>query len=162
MAIGMLVVSTWNWFQKFTTPGKRYPHPTPTNMARNIHRVNNRSRKDNFFTGTVSSILFLLKKSLFWLKLLRSVSDQISYLSKTSNFFLAVAYDCRWVQEAHMKLLGPAEKNSASFIKFLSPLPVLSPVAWIFSAGRLLVVCLISSSSDELFTRLFWASMFFA
>ena len=39
MAMGMLVVPTWNRLMKPSTPGIRYPTPTPTAMARKIHRV---------------------------------------------------------------------------------------------------------------------------
>ena len=48
MAMGILVVPTWNWFQKSTTPGNTKPQPTPMNMARKIHSVKNLSRKESF------------------------------------------------------------------------------------------------------------------
>ena len=46
MAIGMLVVPTLNWLMKGTTPGTRYPAPTPMAMAMKIQSVRARSRKD--------------------------------------------------------------------------------------------------------------------
>ena len=39
MAMGMLVVPTWNWLMNASTPGMRYPAATPTAMARKIHSV---------------------------------------------------------------------------------------------------------------------------
>ncbi len=39
MAMGMLVVPTLNWLMKGTTPGTRYPAPTPTAIAIKIQRV---------------------------------------------------------------------------------------------------------------------------
>src|SRR4030042_5108008 len=63
MAIGILVVSTWKRFQNPTTWGKRYPELTPTSMARKIHRVKNRSRKESFL-GTMPDIGNFLLLSL--------------------------------------------------------------------------------------------------
>ena len=39
MAIGMLVVPTWKRLMNASTPGIRYPAPTPTAIARKIQSV---------------------------------------------------------------------------------------------------------------------------
>jgi len=54
------VVPAWKIFQKSTTPGNTYPHPTPINMARNIHSVRNLSRKDSLLLICSSAISFVL------------------------------------------------------------------------------------------------------
>src|SRR5574344_1683340 len=48
-ANGKFVEPTSKCPQKSTIPGYTYPTPTPINIARNIHSVRNRSRKDNCF-----------------------------------------------------------------------------------------------------------------
>ena len=65
IAIGILVVPTWNWFQKSTTPGNTKPQPTPMNMARKIHSVKNLSRKESFLLSCSVAICFPLKNSVF-------------------------------------------------------------------------------------------------
>jgi len=49
MAIGIFVVPELNEFQNPATEGEKYPHNTPTSIARKIQRVRYLSRKDNFF-----------------------------------------------------------------------------------------------------------------
>ncbi len=39
MAMGTLVVPALNWLMKGTTPGTKYPAPTPTAIAAKIQRV---------------------------------------------------------------------------------------------------------------------------
>ena len=50
MAIGMLVVPTWNRSMNAGTPDAKYPSPTPVAMARKIQAVRYRSRNDRFLT----------------------------------------------------------------------------------------------------------------
>ena len=53
MAMGIFVVPTWNRSITPSTPGKRLPVATPTAMARKIHSVRNRSRKERRLVGRV-------------------------------------------------------------------------------------------------------------
>ncbi len=47
MAMGMLVVPTWNWLMKSGTPGKAQPRSTPIAIARKIQAVRYRSRNES-------------------------------------------------------------------------------------------------------------------
>jgi hypothetical protein len=60
MAMGRLVVSTWNRLIKPSTPGTRWPNPTPIPMARKIHRVKYRSSNESLL-----AMLPLPRPSLF-------------------------------------------------------------------------------------------------
>src|SRR5512141_2083923 len=47
MAMGMLVVPTWNWLINDSTDGSSAPMATPAPMARKIHKVRKRSSLDS-------------------------------------------------------------------------------------------------------------------
>jgi hypothetical protein len=64
MAIGIEVVPTLKRSRKGTTPGTRYPSPTPAAMAAKIQSVRYRSRKDSRGVVGVSMSVFSLSKFL--------------------------------------------------------------------------------------------------
>ena len=60
IAKGILVVPLEKELIKVDELGKKYPIPTPIAIARNIHRVKNRSRKLNCFLSLAGAQLFAL------------------------------------------------------------------------------------------------------
>jgi len=72
MAIGIEVVPTWNLVMNFTSPGDKYPEPTPSAIAKNIHRVRNLSKKESL--AVVFSAISNLLASL--IKILLAIQDE--------------------------------------------------------------------------------------